>query len=368
MTFLLPFSMLKKGWGKKFRGLAKFDLSTGLFIPFLLATSCVVIAAGSQFHGKAETFLTDPEVRAQVLEDNAASPSRIKTINGTINNYNKNLDKLADNLLGEELATLTTQQEKHDETIAAAKEAAVKAQGQEKADALAKEDKTFGKGEGPLALARKEKLKDVTESDQILAAMLIKRDAAALADSLQHLAGPGVAQIVFGIGVVGMAISTIIILMLINGFTICEMLGKPSKGWLHRCSCLLPAVTGALGFIYLWGNKDIPDAKFYLAVPTSRFGMVLLPVAYLAFFFLMNSRKVLGDELPTGIKRLTWNVLMLIGLALALIGAGVSIMNEKSMVPGTEIKVQHLAFGVMGAMLILGIIIHFVRAGKQKAD
>ena len=52
--------------------------------------------------------------------------------------------------------------------------------------------------------------------------------------------------------------------------------------------------------------------------------MVLLPIAYIAFFFLMNSRKVLGDELPTGIKRITWNVLMLIGLALALIGAGVA--------------------------------------------
>ena len=36
MTFLLPYSMLKKGWDKHFRGLAIFDLSTGLFIPFIL--------------------------------------------------------------------------------------------------------------------------------------------------------------------------------------------------------------------------------------------------------------------------------------------------------------------------------------------
>jgi len=39
MTFLLPYSMLRKGWDRSFRGLAAFDLSTGLFIPFLLATS-----------------------------------------------------------------------------------------------------------------------------------------------------------------------------------------------------------------------------------------------------------------------------------------------------------------------------------------
>ncbi|NQT87104.1 divalent metal cation transporter, partial [bacterium] len=50
MTFLLPYSMLAKGWGKSFRGFAIFDISTGLFIPFILATSCIVIASASQFH------------------------------------------------------------------------------------------------------------------------------------------------------------------------------------------------------------------------------------------------------------------------------------------------------------------------------
>jgi ABC-type dipeptide/oligopeptide/nickel transport system permease subunit len=38
MTFLLPYSMLRKGWDRDFRGLAIFDLSTGLLIPFMLAT------------------------------------------------------------------------------------------------------------------------------------------------------------------------------------------------------------------------------------------------------------------------------------------------------------------------------------------
>ena len=35
MTFMLPYSMLRRGWGKDFRGLAIFDLGTGLFIPFI---------------------------------------------------------------------------------------------------------------------------------------------------------------------------------------------------------------------------------------------------------------------------------------------------------------------------------------------
>ena len=50
MTFLLPYSMLRKGWGKGHRELAVFDLSIGLIVPFVLATGCVVIAAASQFH------------------------------------------------------------------------------------------------------------------------------------------------------------------------------------------------------------------------------------------------------------------------------------------------------------------------------
>ncbi|MEC8988049.1 MAG: divalent metal cation transporter, partial [Verrucomicrobiota bacterium] len=48
MTFLLPYSMLRKGWGREHRGLATFDLSLGLFLPFFLATTCVVIASASQ--------------------------------------------------------------------------------------------------------------------------------------------------------------------------------------------------------------------------------------------------------------------------------------------------------------------------------
>ena len=59
MTFLLPYSMLRKGWAKEHRGLASFDLSIGLFLPFFLATTCVVIASASQFHTKFDEGLLD---------------------------------------------------------------------------------------------------------------------------------------------------------------------------------------------------------------------------------------------------------------------------------------------------------------------
>merc|ERR1711964_245377 len=68
MTFLLPYSMLKRGWDRDFRGLAVFDLATGLFIPFLLATSCVVIAAAAQFHARYDPGLLGEAERTPITE------------------------------------------------------------------------------------------------------------------------------------------------------------------------------------------------------------------------------------------------------------------------------------------------------------
>ena len=44
-------------------GLAKFDLWTALLIPYVVATSCVVIAASSQFNGKPESAYQDYDKR-----------------------------------------------------------------------------------------------------------------------------------------------------------------------------------------------------------------------------------------------------------------------------------------------------------------
>jgi hypothetical protein len=267
MTFLLPYSMLKRGWDKDFRGLAIFDLSTGLFVPFMLATSCVVLAAATQFHVKSDPGLIGIE--------GAEAPSA-----GAVKEFNGLLDKRIKQEQGEESFAKLTDDEK-----AAARNAL------------------------PLA-------------DRTLASMLIHRDAGDLAKSLRPLTGEGVAQYVFGVGVVGMAVSTIIILMLINGFVICEMLGLPSSGTAHRIGCFMAGVVGASG-PFLWGQ-----AKFWLAVPTSVFGFVLLPIAYSTFLLMMNSKALLGDNRPKGFKRLCWNTLMGLALTITLLSAIWTIWNK----------------------------------------
>ena len=256
MTFLLPYSMLRKGWGKEHRGLASFDLSIGLFMPFFLATTCVMIASASQFHTKFDEGL---------LDSSKATPLT-KKLEGA---YTKNLG-------------------------------AFEAQLEQGAEA--------------------------NETDKKLAAMLVSRDAFQLAGSLENLTGnKAVSQTVFGIGVLGMAISTIIILMLINGFAVTEMMGAEIGGMKHKIGSILPGITGALGFLFLWGDAD---AKFWLAVPTSVFGMVLLPIAYITFFLMINNKSLMGTSLPQGNKRIVLNIAMGVALVAATIGAGWSIWSK----------------------------------------
>ena len=299
MTFLLPYSMLRKGWDKYFRGLAIFDLSTGLFIPFIIATGCLVIASSSQFHGKpAEGFV-------------AAAPGGQITAEPASNLVGPYKGLLASRLkfeIGEEqFAKLTPEQV------------------QEKSEAL------------PWA-------------DKRMAAMLVKRDAFNLADTLVPLIGPVYAQYVFGLGVMGMAMSAATMLMTINGLCFCELLGRPPRGWTQKIGCLMVSV-GALG-PFFW-----KDAKLWLAIPTSVFAMVLLPIAYFAFFLLMNQKSFLGENMPIGVKRILWNVLMALAAGAASFGCVWSLWS----------KLQWLGIGLLVGFIVLCVIVHFLRPKRLTA-
>lgn len=72
MTFLYGYSYLAKGWTREFTGLARFDLVTGMLIPYTIATSLMIIAAGTTLH--TEDFVTSgatnisPVTAASMLE------------------------------------------------------------------------------------------------------------------------------------------------------------------------------------------------------------------------------------------------------------------------------------------------------------
>jgi hypothetical protein len=147
-------------------------------------------------------------------------------------------------------------------------------------------------------------------AERRLAATLIERDANRLAGALAPLTGSSIANIVFGVGVLGMALSTITVLMLMSGFALTEMLGLPNEGWPFKWCCLASAV-GALG-PFFWSK-----AAFALAVPTSVFGLIVLPIAYITFALMMNSRNLMGSAMPKGTARVVWNVLLCLAASIA---------------------------------------------------
>jgi len=50
MLFLYPHSLLARGWGREHRQLARLDLGVGTFLPYVLATSLIVIATANTLH------------------------------------------------------------------------------------------------------------------------------------------------------------------------------------------------------------------------------------------------------------------------------------------------------------------------------
>ena len=274
MTFLMPYSLLKRGWDRTFRGLSRFDLATGMAIPYIAVTSCIVIASATQFHGKAdEQFLSPNPV---VMQESPV--------------FGKASAMLKERVVSsEEFASLSKA-----------------------------ERKILSPQELSLAAALPDAEKQIVSS-------LIKRDAFDLASAIEPLLGEKFARYAFGLGILGMGFSTIIILMLINGFAMCEVLGRPLEGWPYILGCLIAGGVGAC-WPFFWQG----ESKVYLSIIASSFGMMLLPIAYVTFFAMMNSRTVLGDAMPTGISRLTWNLLMGISVLGAVAAAGKAIVDKAS--------------------------------------
>jgi Mn2+/Fe2+ NRAMP family transporter len=198
-TFLFPYTLLARGWGKEHRDLSGFDLITGMLLPFCVATSLMVIAAGCTIYNP-EQFATDSTSLSPV-------------------------------------------------------------------------------------------------------------DAAAMLES----AGLNMffSRIVFGLGIVAMALSSITMHMLICGFAVCEIFGVDPDSWRYRLACLIPA-PGMAGVV-LWEYVGP-----WIAIPTSAICGLMLPIAFIAFFILNNSREYLGEDKPRGVKAAVWNVAMLVSIGATL--------------------------------------------------
>ena len=197
MVFLYPYSLLARGWGREHRGLARFDLFAGMFVPYVLATALMVLAAANTLHQGGVEVVPQSDVRT-------------------------------------------------------------------------------------------------------------------LARVLGDVIGPVGGRVLFDLGMVAMALSTITLHMVVCGFVAMEWFGLPFGSWRQRLCTLIP-VPGALA-PFFWS-----DYAVWLAVPTNIVCGAVLPIAWFGFLRLQRSRAYLGDDQPRGGRGLLANAILVVAIVVMVV-------------------------------------------------
>jgi hypothetical protein len=81
----------------------------------------------------------------------------------------------------------------------------------------------------------------------------------------------------------------------------------------------MAANIGILGAFY--------PVPFWLPVLASSVALVMMPIAYVAFFVLPNKRSYLGEAVPRGLKGTAWNILLVLAVLVVAAGAVVKILS-----------------------------------------
>lgn len=118
-------------------------------------------------------------------------------------------------------------------------------------------------------------------------------------------------RLVFPLGVLGMAVGSLVMHMLTCGAAAREMFGFAEDSLAYRLSCLLP--TPAVLGVFLWTSMGP-----YVILPTSAICGFLLPIAYIGWLVLNNRPEYLGDAMPTGSRRAAYNGAMLLCIVTVL--------------------------------------------------
>lgn len=114
-----------------------------------------------------------------------------------------------------------------------------------------------------------------------------------MAGVLGEVVGPVAGTLIFDLGMLAMALSTITLHMVCCGFVAMEWFGLPF-GSLRQRLCMLLPVPGCLAPLF-WG-----DLAVWLAIPTTILCGAMLPIAYVGFLLLQRSKEYLGGDRQTG--------------------------------------------------------------------
>lgn len=127
------------------------------------------------------------------------------------------------------------------------------------------------------------------------------------ASSMFAAAGLGqfTGRMIFALGILGMAVGSLVMHMLCCGSAAAEMFGWAQDSRNYKLALLAP--TPAVLGVFVWSTMGA-----YVVLPTSAICGVLLPIAYLGWLLLNNRPDYLGADMPVGGKRLLYNSAMVL--------------------------------------------------------
>jgi len=139
-----------------------------------------------------------------------------------------------------------------------------------------------------------------------------------VAHALEPLVGLTFGRLIFSFGVLSMCFTTLVVEMLICGFVLSEMFHFELHGRAYKAATMIANI-GIVGAFY--------QMPFWLPVIVSSFNLLMMPVAYICFFVLQNSRSYLGDEVSRGLKGSVWNAVLATAILVVAAGAVVKVIS-----------------------------------------
>ncbi|EWH09158.1 hypothetical protein DS2_13834 [Catenovulum agarivorans DS-2] len=126
-------------------------------------------------------------------------------------------------------------------------------------------------------------------------------------------------RLIFAVGILGMAVGSLVMHMLCCGSAAAAMFNWPENSLKYKLALLAP--TPAVLGVFVWSTMGP-----YVILPTSAICGFLLPIAYIGWALLNNSKAYLGDAMPQGNSRIVINILMAICIITVLASVTYSTM------------------------------------------
>jgi Mn2+/Fe2+ NRAMP family transporter len=77
MLFVYPYTLRRRGWRREHRTLSRYDLIFGMFVPYAIASSLIVIAAASVLHFESPELFTGTKIPPDAVAQMLAAPDRL---------------------------------------------------------------------------------------------------------------------------------------------------------------------------------------------------------------------------------------------------------------------------------------------------